>query len=194
MSETNSVSAEPVTMLTVHNLIDGKEILLDVCSDEDITKWVLISGTHIEPRSVHGLNETTFLVTYCLGILAEEIESAIEKIDECLSKPVVITCDEVTAVQLPQVIEHVHNTTGVESVVFNTRVDDMRSDSNPSVHSEYHSYVGSPAVLGAPGSTFLNKMPGIPWFLLQRGKKMLSGLNSGFVPSLMSGKISMISG
>ena len=51
---------------------------------------------------------------------------------------------------------------GVESVVFNTGVDGMRSDSNPSVHSGYHSYVGSPAVLGASGTTFLNKMPGIP--------------------------------
>ena len=40
----------------------------------------------------------------------------------------------------------------------------MRSASNPSVHSGYHSYVGALAVLGASGTTFLNKMPGIPWF------------------------------
>ena len=43
----------------------------------------------------------------------------------------------------------------------------MRSDSNPSVqsvHSGYHSYTGSPAVLGASGTTFLNQMPGIQWF------------------------------
>ena len=38
--------------------------------------------------------------------MAEENGSAIEKIDEWLGKPVVITCDEVTPVQLPQVIEH----------------------------------------------------------------------------------------
>ena len=30
MSETNSIAVELVTMLTVHNLIDGKEILLDI--------------------------------------------------------------------------------------------------------------------------------------------------------------------
>ena len=104
-----------------------------------------------------------FIVTYTSGILAEEIGSAIEKINEWLGKPVVITCDEVTAVQLPQVIKHVCLTMGVESVVFNTEVDSMRFDSNPSVHSVNHSYAGSPAVLGALGTTFLNKMPGIPW-------------------------------
>ena len=77
----------------------------------------------MEPRSVHALNETTFLVTYPSGIQADDIGSAIEKINEWLGKPVVITCDEVTAVQLPQVIEHACHTTGVESVVFNTRLD-----------------------------------------------------------------------
>ena len=47
----------------------------------------------------------------------------------------VITCDEVTTAQLPQVMEHACHTTGVESVVFNTRIDDMQSDSNQSVQS-----------------------------------------------------------
>ena len=108
----------------------------------------MISGTHIEPTSVHALNETTFLVTYSSNILAEEIGSAIEKINEWLGKSVAITCDEITAIQLPQVIEHMCHTTGVESVVFNTRVDGMRSESNPSVHSRYHSYVGSQLCCG----------------------------------------------
>ena len=68
-----------------------------------------------------------------------------------------------------------HCTTGVESVVFNTGLDEMRTDSNPSVHSGYHNYVGSPVVLGASGSMFLNKMPGIPHAsLVQREKKTLS--------------------
>ena len=66
-----------------------------------------MSWTHVEPRSVHALNETTFLVTYSSGILAKEIGTAIEKIEEWLGKPVVITCDETTPAQLPQVIEHV---------------------------------------------------------------------------------------
>ena len=118
----------------------------------------------MEPRSVHALNKTTFLVTYSSGILAEDIGSVIKKINEWLGKPVVITCDEVTAVQLPQVIEHVSHTTGIESVVFNTRLDEIRTDSNPSVHSGYHSYAGSPALLGASGTTFPNTIPGIPCF------------------------------
>ena len=194
MSKTNSVSTEPATTLIVCILIDGKEILLDVSRDKDIMKGVLISGTHVEPRSVYSLNETTFLVTYSSGILAEEIGSAIEKIDEWLSKPVVITCDDATAIQLPQVIEHACHTTGVESVVFNTRVDDMRSDSNPSVHSGYHSYVGGPAVLGNQVPPFGTKCQVYHSFLVQRWKRTLSGLNSGFILSLMLGKNVMISG
>ena len=76
----------------------------------------------------------------------------------------VITCDEVTTAQLPQVIECVHPTMGVESVVFNIRIDDMQSDSNQSVQSGYHSYAGSPAVPGASGTIILNKIPSIPHF------------------------------
>ena len=60
-----------------------------------------MSWTHVEPRGVHALNETTFLVTYSSGILADEIGSATENINECLGKPVVIMCDEVTTAQLP---------------------------------------------------------------------------------------------
>ena len=119
MSETNSIYDEPVTTLNVHVLIDGRETLPDVFWNEDVAKGVLVGGTHVEHRSVHALNETTFLVTYSSGILAEEIGTAIEKIDEWLGKPVVITCNEVTAVQLPQVTECAHHTTGIESVVFN---------------------------------------------------------------------------
>ena len=81
-------------------------------------------------------------MTYPSGIWAEDIGSTIKKINEWLGKPVVITCDEVTAVQLPQVIECACCTTGAESVLFNTGVDKMRSASSPSVHSGYHSYVG----------------------------------------------------
>ena len=40
----------------------------------------------------------------------------------------------------------------------------MRSDSNSSVHSGYHSYAGGPVVPGISGTTFLNKMPRLPWF------------------------------
>ena len=113
MTEINSLSVELVTTLTVHILIDGKEIFPDVFRNEDVMKGDLVGGTHVEPRSVHALNETTFLMTYSSGILAEEFGSPIEKIDEWLGKPVVITCDEVTPVQLPHVIKQVHCTTGL---------------------------------------------------------------------------------
>ena len=89
----------------------------------------------------------------------------LKKIDEWLDKPVIITCDEVTTAQLPQVIEHMHHTTGVESVVCNTRIGNMQSDSNQSVQSRYHSYAGSPTVPGASGTTVLNKIPGTPHFV-----------------------------
>ena len=65
----------------------------------------MIDGTHVEPQSVQALNETTFLATYASGILAEEIGTAVEKIENWLGKPVVITCDEVTTNQLPQKVE-----------------------------------------------------------------------------------------
>ena len=92
----NFVLTEPSTMLMVHMLIDGKEILLLVLWNEDIAKEVLMSWTHVEPRSVQTLNETTFLVTYASGILADAIGSAVEKVEDWLGKPVVITCDEIT--------------------------------------------------------------------------------------------------
>ena len=164
MSETNSISTELVTTLNVHILINGKDILLDIFRNEDTTKGVLVSGIHVKPRSVHVPNETTFLVTYSSAILAEDIGPVIEQINEWLGKPAVITCDEITAAQLPQVIEHVCCTTGIESVVFNTGPNEMRTDSNPSIRSGYHSYAGSLAVLGASGTMFLNKIPGIPRF------------------------------
>ena len=83
--------------------------------------------THVEPRCVHALNEATFLVTYPLGILAEDIGSAIEKINEWFGKPVVITCNEVAATQLPQFLECACHTTGVESIG-----DSMRYELSPS--------------------------------------------------------------
>ena len=64
-----------------------------------------MSWTNVEPRNVPTLNETTFLVTYASGILADEIGSAVEKIEDWFGKPVVITCDEVIPTQLQHVIE-----------------------------------------------------------------------------------------
>ena len=161
---TNAVSTESVTMIMVCVLNDGKEILPQALQNEDATKGVLISWMHVEPRSVQALNETTFLATYASGILADEIEVVIEKIENWLGKPVVITCDEVTTNQLTQVVECVQHTTGVDSIMFNTRLYDMHSDHNQSVQSGYLNYVGGPAVPGASGTTILNKTPGIPWF------------------------------
>ena len=158
----NVVPNEPNNTLMIHMLIGGKEILLLALWNEDVAKGVLKSWTHVEPRNVHTLNETTFLVTYALGILANEIGSVIEKIGDWLGKPVVITCDEVTLAQLPGVIEHAQQIRGVESVVFNKRMDYMQSDSIHSVQSGYLGSAGSLAVPGAPGTTILNKIPGIP--------------------------------
>ena len=145
-------------------LIDGKQILPQVLDNEEIAKGAHMGWTNVEPRSVQTLNETTFLATYAAGILAEEIGAAIKKIKNCLGKPVVITCDEVTMAQLPHVVECVQCTVGVESVVFNHRTDDLHSDLLQSVQSGYHSNVASPAMLEAIGPTILNKIPGIPCF------------------------------
>ena len=97
--------------------------------------------------------------------MADEIGSAVEKIEEWLGKPVVITSDEVAQTQLPCVIECGQHIRVVELVVFkNWMDDDMQADSVHSVQSGYNSYAGSQAVLGASGTTILNKIPGIPCF------------------------------
>ena len=114
----NTVLTELSTMLMVCMLIDGKEILPFALWNEDVAKGVLMSWTNVEPRNVHTLNDTTFLVTYASGILVDEIGSAVEKIGDWLGKPVVITCDEVTLAQLPVVIECAQQIRGVELVVF----------------------------------------------------------------------------
>ena len=41
-----------LTTLTVHVLVKGRDILPDVFRNEDVMKGVLISATHIEPKSV----------------------------------------------------------------------------------------------------------------------------------------------
>ena len=106
----------------------------------------------------------TFLA-YAAGILAEETGTAIEKIDNWLGKPVVITCNEVTMAQLPHVLECVWCTLGEESVVFNHRMDNLHSDSLQSIHNGNSSNVAIPNMPGETGPTNLNKILGIPHFL-----------------------------
>ena len=69
-----------------------------------------------------------------------------------------VTCDEVTTNQLSQVVEHVQHATGVDSVVFNTQLYDICSDSYQSVQSGYS------AMLGASSTAILHKIPSIPHF------------------------------
>ena len=86
-------------------MIDRKEILPQVLQNEEVAKGVLMGWTHVESKDVQALNETRFLATYAAGVMADEIRAAIEKIENWLGKLVVITCDEVTKVQLPHVLE-----------------------------------------------------------------------------------------
>ena len=116
----------------------------------------------MEPKRLQALNVTTFLATFEVGILAEEIEIAIDRIDNWLGKPVVITCNEGTMAQLPHVLKCVQCISGVDSPVFNHRTDDLHSDSLQSVHNGHHSLMTSPVALGAIGQLILNKIPGIP--------------------------------
>ena len=116
---------------------------------------------NVELKRLQALNKTTFLATFAVGILAEEIRNTIERTDNWLGKPVVITCDEVTETQLPHVLEHARHISGVDLVVFNHRTDDLHSDSLQGVHNGYHSLVTSPVALGAVGQPILNKIPGI---------------------------------
>ena len=118
----------------------------------------------MEPKRLQALNETTFLVTFAVGIWAEEIGIAIEKIDNWLGKPVVITCNEVTMVQLPHVLECVQCISGACSVVFNPKTDDLCSDSLQSVPNGPCSLMTSPVPLKTVSQPLLNTIPGIPKF------------------------------
>ena len=193
MTNRNAMPMEPSTTLMVCIQIDGKEILLQVLCNEEVTKGVLMGWTNVQPKSMQALNETTFLATYAVGILAEEIGTAIEKIDNWLGKPVVITCDEVTVAQLPHVLECVQCTLGVELVVFKHRMDSLHSDFLQSINSGYHSNVASLAMLGATGPTILSKILGIPHFWALKGKRTLFGSNSGTMPFQMLGRTLMSS-
>ena len=102
----NAMPTEANTTLMVCILIDGKEILLQALHNEEVAKGVIIGWNNVEPMRLQALNETIFLATFAADILAKEIGVAIEKIDNWLGKPIVITCNEVTAVQLPHVLEH----------------------------------------------------------------------------------------
>ena len=101
----NTMPMEANTTLTVHVLINRNDILLQALYNEEVAKGVLTGWMNMEPKRLQALNETTFLATFAVGILAEETGTAIEKIDNWLGKPVVITCNEVTMAQLPHVLE-----------------------------------------------------------------------------------------
>ena len=101
----NAIPTEANTTLMVCMLIDGKEILPQALHNEEVAKGVITQWTNMEPKRLQALNETTFLATFAVGILTEEIGIAIERIDNWLGKPVVITCNEVTMAQLPHVLK-----------------------------------------------------------------------------------------
>ena len=82
---------EASTTLMVLILIDGKDLPHALCHEE-VMKGVCMDWMNVEPKSMQALNETTFLAADAAGILVEEIGIAIEKIDNQLGKPVVITC------------------------------------------------------------------------------------------------------
>ena len=100
------------------------------------------------------------MATFAGDILPEEIGIDIEKINNWLGKPVVITCNEVTAVQLPHVYKHVQHISLADLVVFNPKTDDQHSDSLQSV-SGPHSLMTSPVPLKTVGQPLLNTIPGI---------------------------------
>ena len=180
---------EASTTLTVCILINWKDILLQVLRNKEVTKEVLMGWTHVKPKNIQTLNETTFLATYAVGILTEEIGAAIEKIENWLGKPVVITHDEVTMAQLPHVLECEWHIVGVELVVFNNRMDDLHSDSLQSVQSGYHSNAASSSVLGAPGQPIWTKYWVYNASQALKGKGTLFGLNNGTMPFQMLRRI-----
>ena len=158
----NAMPTEANTTLTVGILIDRKEILPQVLCNEQFAKVVITGWTNMEPKRLQALNETTFLVTFATGILAEEIGVTIEKIDNWLGKPIVITCNEVTTVQLPHVLQCVQHISRADLVVFNPKTDDLHSDLLQTIPNEPCSLMVSPAPLKSIDQPLLNTIPGMP--------------------------------
>ena len=77
----NAMPTEANMTLMVCVLIDGKEIALQALHNEEVTKGVLTGWMNVEPKRLQALNENTFLATYAVDILAEEIGTAIERIN-----------------------------------------------------------------------------------------------------------------
>ena len=134
----------------------------------------------MEPKRLQALNETTFLATFAAGILAEEIGVAIEKIDNWLGKPVVITCNEVTAVQLPHVLKCTQHISRADLVVFNPKTDDLHSGLLQIIPNEPHSLMVSPAPLKPIDPPLLNTIPGMPQFSSTEREKILFGLKKWY--------------
>ena len=101
----NAMPTEANKALMICMLINGKEILPQALCNEEVAKGVITGWTNMELKRLQAHDETTFLATFAVGILAEEIGIAIEGINNWLDQPVVITCDEVTAAQLPYVLK-----------------------------------------------------------------------------------------
>ena len=158
----NAMPMKVNTTLMVCILIDKKEILPQALCNAEVAKGVITGWTNVEAKRLQALNETTFLATFAVGILAEEIGVTIEKIDNWLGKPIVITCDEVTMVQLPHVLKCTQCISGADSVVFNPITDDLHSDSLQTIPNEPHSLMVSPAPLKPIDQPLLNTIPGMP--------------------------------
>ena len=67
----NAMPMKANTTLTVHILIDGKEILPQAFCSEEVAKGVITGWTNVEPKRLQVLNETTFLATFAVVIVAE---------------------------------------------------------------------------------------------------------------------------
>ena len=167
----NTMPTEANTTLTVCILIDGKEILLQALHNEEVAKGVITGWTNVEPKRLQALNDTTFLAIFAVGILAEEIGVTIEKIDNWLHKPKVITCNEVTMVQLPHVLKCAQHISRADLVVFNPKTDDLHSDLLQTIPNEPHSLMVSPAPLKPFDQPLLNMIPGMSCFSSTERKK-----------------------
>ena len=61
----NAMPTEANTTLTVCMLIGGKDILLQVLCNEEVTKGVITGWTNMEPKSLQALNKTHLLSHIC---------------------------------------------------------------------------------------------------------------------------------
>ena len=95
MSSTNhnqgvSDTLEHINAISVQVLIEGRDPLLEVLQNEEVTKGLVIEYTHTEPMCIYSLYKSTMLLIFNQNIDVTTLSMRMGAINSWLGKPVII--------------------------------------------------------------------------------------------------------